>query len=206
MSGTMSQADLVADLKASLRDAAGIFTAAGDADFIRHLNAAALALNCGKPRVSTALLTLIADQAAYDLPAGFGELGYDTWGQRRKQPWETGYSGRLPRLMVADVSGVKKLILDPAPSQANIDDAGASFTYFYHQAHLIATDAANTTVPAIQRALLILRAQVEALRELAMRNITKPVQMIDGHGNQPRNGTPSALYEALLREFEGATA
>lgn len=206
MPGTMSQADLVTDLKASLRDAAGIFTAANDADFVRQLATAALAMNRGKPRVVAGSLTLIADQAAYAAPAGFGELGYDTWGQRRKQAWETGYSGRLPRLKFAEVGGVPKLILDPAPTQANIDDAGATVTFFYHQTHVIGAAAVDTTVPAIERGLLILRAQVEALRELAMRNITKPVQMIEGHGNQPRNGTASALYQSLLEEFERAAA
>ena len=34
MPGTMSSADLVADLKASLHDAAGVFTAAADADLV----------------------------------------------------------------------------------------------------------------------------------------------------------------------------
>ena len=42
MPGTMIEADLVLDLKASLQDAASVFFAGPDADFRRHLGVAAL--------------------------------------------------------------------------------------------------------------------------------------------------------------------
>ena len=61
------------------------------------------------------------------------------------------------------------------------------------------TDAAS---PHYSRSLLLLRAQAEACRELALRNVSKPVTMRDAVGSQPRNGTPSALYQMLLTEFE----
>ena len=44
----------------------------------------------------------------------------------------------------------------------------------------------------------------EAMRELAMRNVIKPQAMRDGYSSTPRNGTPSALFEALMAEFKGA--
>ena len=96
MPGTMSQADLIMDLKGSLRDSVAIFSAANDADFARHLSAAALAFQNNKSRPVYGEIALVAGTRGYAIPANFGDLSYDTWGQVRKKPWETGYSGRLP--------------------------------------------------------------------------------------------------------------
>ena len=199
----MSLADLVITHKASLKDAANVFASGGDTELEQHLLTAADDFRRVKPQIQYGEVTLIADQRAYALPADIGDFKYDTWGQRRKQPWETGYSGRLPRTSLAVVAGVKKLVLDPAPTQANIDDAGSTLPYWHVVPHVIhATDGAQTTIPLTLRGLLILRAQVEAMRQLAMRNLAKPVQMVEGFSNQPRNGTASALYQALSEEFE----
>ena len=47
----------------------------------------------------------------------------------------------------------------------------------------------------------LLRAQVEAWRELMLRNMTKVVQMRDGYSGTPRNATPAAMYELLHKQF-----
>lgn len=207
MADSMSLEGLVATLKASLQDAASVFGAAGDADFERHIQQAALAMDQHRPYKSYGELTLVAGTGAYALPTGFGRLLRTTWGQARLQPWETGFSGRLPRLSVAYVGGVKKLVLDPAPTQAHIDDAGVTLPYWYTLSHVIgATDGSQTTVPDIDRGLLILRAQAEAMKEMAFRNIQKPAQVLDGYSNAPRNGTPAALANDLLNQFCEAAA
>lgn len=199
----MSLADLVVTHKAALMDAADVFASAGAEDLEQHLKTAADDFRRVKPNVQYGEITLVADQRAYALPADIGDYKYDTWGQRRLQPWETGYSGRLPRTQLAVVAGVKKLVLDPAPTQANIDEAGSVLSYYHVVPHTIhATDGAQTTIPLALRGLLILRAQVEAMRQLAMRNSMKPVQMMEGFGNTSRNGTASYLFEALSQEFE----
>ena len=56
---------------------------------------------------------------------------------------------------------------------------------------------------AMRRTVAQVRAQAEAMRELAMRNVVKPQQMRDGYTSMPRNGTPAALFETLLAEFKG---
>lgn len=208
MPGTMSEADLAADLKASLNDASTVFTAAADGDFKRQLKTAALDLGRKRPRTLVGSFALVADQAGYEpLPALFLAYKSHLWGVAPKaapQPWEKHYTGRLPTARVAEEGGVRKLHLDRPPTAAQINVLGEDFRYYYSAGHEIGVEAANTTVLAGDRALLILRAQAEAMRELAHRGVAKPVQLRDGYSSGPKNGTPSHLYEKLMAEFERA--
>lgn len=206
MPGAMNEADLVADLRASLQDARNVFTAADDADFKRHLKTAALDLGRRRARTLVGSLALIADQAGYaPLPAGFLFYKSHLWGVAPKaspKPWENGYPGRLPTGRVVEEGGLRKLYLDPPPTSAQISVLGADFRYYYGAGHLVGAAEADTTVLAGDRGVLLLRAQAEAMKEMAMRNIMKPVAMRDGMSTQARNGLPSYLYEKLMQEFE----
>lgn len=206
MAGTMTRADLVADLKASLQDAAKVFTAANDADFSRHLDAAALDMGRVRPRTLLGTITLVAEQYNYTAPADLLSYKSDLWGipGRRINPWETSYPGRLPDVRSAVSGAVRELHFLPAPTAAQITSLGATFRFYYFAAHSIGATAADTTLHAGDRGLLLLRAQAEAMKEMAMRNIAKPVQMRDGLSQGPRNGTPSALFAELMRMFEGS--
>lgn len=207
MPGSMSQADLIGDLKSSLQDAASIFTAASDGDFKRHLNTAALDFVRARPRKFLGSLTVIADLSTYDSPDDLVKFHSHLWGivpVTRARPWERIWPGRLPEVHVAEIESVRKLVLTPAPSLQQITVLGADFRYYYFAKHAIDADPAKTTIAAGDRQLLLLRAQAEAMRELAIRNLHKPVQLRDGAGQGARNGTPAALFEALLDEFERA--
>ncbi len=210
MPGTMSEADLAADLKASLQDSASVFTAAADADFKRHLAVAALALGEKRPRTLVGTLALVADQADYDAPALFLAYKSHLWGiapRAAPKPWEKGYPGRLPNVRTVETSAnpvTRKLSLDPPPIESHITVLGSEFKFYYQAGHVINAEAAQTTVAASDRGLLLLRAQAEAMREMAMRNIQKPVVVREGFSSQPRNGTPSFLYEAFLKEWREA--
>jgi hypothetical protein len=204
MAGTMSKADLVADLKASLQDAANIFTAEADADFERHLLAAALDMARKRPRTLLGTLTLVAEQFNYAAPADFHAFKSYLWGLNRAKPWEANYPGRLPDVRSAVNGSTRELHFLPAPTGAQIAALGSDFKYYYYAAHSIGATAAETTIQAADRGLLLLRAQAEAMKEMAMRNIGKPVSMRDGLNNGPRNGTPSYLFETLMNQFEGA--
>jgi len=206
MAGTMSKTDLVADMKASLQDAAKVFTAANDADFKRHLDTAALDMVCKRPRTMLGTLTLVAEQFNYAAPADFLSYKSDLWGipASRIQPWETNYPGRLPDVRSALNGAVRELHFLPPPTEAQITVLGSAFKFYYFAAHTIDATAANTTIFAGDRGLLLLRAQAEAMKEMAMRNIGKPVQMRDGISGGTRNGTPSYLFEALMKQFEAA--
>lgn len=205
MPSTMSQADLVADLKASLQDAANVFTAAADADFIRHLTAAALDMRRKRPRTLLGTITLVADQDAYAAPADFAAFKSDLWGigARKYQPWEVNHPGRLPDVSASGDAGAQTLYLSPAPTSFQIGVLGAAYKFYYYAAHSISATAASTTILPADRGLLLLRAQAEAMKEMSMRNIGKPVTMRDGMSQGPRNGTPSALFIELMKLFEG---
>lgn len=210
MPGTMSQDDLVADLKASLNDAATSFKTAQDGDFKRHITVSALALGEKRPRTLFATLALVADQADYAAPALFLSFKFHQWGtapRKAPQPWETGYPGKLPVVRPVETNAdpvTRKLYLDPPPTSAQICALGSEFRYYYYGGHVVDATANKTTVPAGDRGLLLLRAQAEAMRELALRNVMKPVMMREGLASQPRNGTPSFLYQELLKEFKDA--
>ena len=207
MSGTMSRADLVADFKASLHDAAEVFTAANGADFSRLLDVAALDFARLRPRTLIGSVTLSTGTADYALPVDFHQYKTDLWADPgRAKPWEKSWPGRLPSIRVAEIAGEKRLVFFPAPTAQQITLFGSSFKFYYFARHVIGTAETDTSIDAADRGLLLLRAQAEALRELAMRNIGKPVALRDGLNSAPRNGTPAALYQVLLDEFNQAAA
>ena len=205
MPGTMSQDDLVADLKRSLHDSAGVFDAADDADFVRFLKQALSDMAWKRPITRVGQITLVAGTSAYALTAYPDFSGYKThlWdkGGAFPRPWEPGYPGAVPRVTNFRDSTGWFLNFDPAPSALHIAARGSAFKFYYFGQHSIAADAESTTVALQDRGLLLLRAQVEATMELTLRNLSKPVQLRDGLSGTPRNSTPRALYEAMLTHF-----
>ena len=206
---SMSQAELVASLKSSLQDAAAFFTAASDADYKRHLDQAAQDFGRVQPRVLRAVVTLAAGQAVYTsadgAPQDMVRLNATTWGvdaRRARQPWDDNWPGPLPRARVVRNGAAIELHLAPAPSAAQITALGSDYPLYYSAAHAVGADAASTTIHAQHRARLLLRAQAEAMKELAMRGVAKPVQLRDGLSGAPRNAHPAALHEQLMAAFE----
>lgn len=203
MSGTMSKGDLVADLTASLQDAAKVFN---DPDFERHLLVAAMDMGRVRPRTLLGEITLVADQFNYAAPSDLLAYKSELWGipARRILPWERHYPGRLPDVWLVGDVGAMEIHLLPAPTAAQISVLGSIFKFYYLAAHSIGVSAADTTIKAGDRGLLLLRAQAEAMKEMSMRNIGKPVAMRDGLSQGTRNGTPQYLFEVLMKLFEGA--
>lgn len=210
MSGTMSQADLVADLQSSLMDCKSMFTAANSADFIRQLNAAADDLSRIVPEYNRGSIDLVADQDLYAAPADLKSVDRLVWGQKERSlnPWDPCYvrPRLLPKLSTVTQAGVLMLELTPAPGTLLIQRLGAAMPFTYLRLFTIDPVAANTTVPALRRSLLLLRAQAEAMKELANRGVAKPVQLRDGMTQGPKNGTPAALYDQFMRECERQAA
>lgn len=201
----MSKADLVTDLKAALSDAANIFTAASDADFKRHLDLAALDFARVRPRTLVGSVTLSADVQGYTAPADCLRIKIPIWGQAEKRtlkPWDDAWPGRLPFPSLVEEDGERKVWLDPAPTSAQITALGSTYKFYYFAAHSIGDDAADTTIQAGDRHLLLLRAGAEAMLELTKRNAKKPVQLRGELAGIAKANTPAAIFEGMMDQFE----
>ena len=208
MAGTMSLADLVTDLKRSLHDSAAVFNAALDADFGRFLNQALPDMGWKRARTQLGQVTLVAGEANYSLVdyPDFYNYKMHLWDKGAAYPaaWEPGYPGALPRVSSYKDGAGSWLAFNPAPSAAHITARGSAFKFYDFGRHEIGAAAVDTTVNEVDRGLLLLRAQAEAMLELLLRNMTKPVQLRDGLSGTPRNSTPAALHQQLLGMFQEA--
>lgn len=199
------------DYKASLSDAASLFRGTdldADADFKRHLNVAKVALSREKrQRTCLGEITVTADVAEYAAPDAVLMPKLQAWTTSNRQPWDTP-NEPAPVVRLIEVDGVRKLSLSPAPSVRQIACFGATFRYYYLAAHQLTDDSATSTLAESDQPLLVLRAQVEAMRELAFRNYAKPVTLRAGAGAagsmMTRNQTPAALYDLLLDEYRNS--
>lgn len=194
--------ELLDSYQHSLHDAAGVFRD-DCSDFLRHLRVALREVALHKrPRTLTASVTLVADQVEYeDVPEDLLLPKLSQWGHVNVKPWLMPRDP-LPVIRVLDGT-TRKLILAPPPTAAQIAAFGATFTYYYVAAHTLDADANTTTLSERDQDLVILRAQAEAMRELAMRDAAKPVTLRAGSasGGAPKVGVPAALYQSLLAEF-----
>jgi hypothetical protein len=201
----MSRADLKSALQAMLGDAAQKFS--GDAGaFDRHLDTAALALARKIRCTRLVKLSVMADVADYPAPADLVDVKFSSWGdsqRRHGKPWQNKI-GTLPRLSTVFIVGVRHIHLTPALDACQIAQIGSDYPVFYYGAYTIGATEAETTVPAQYRDLLLIRAIVQALLELANAGSTKPVSLgSQGVGSMPKNGTPAALAESWLAIFDG---
>lgn len=200
----MSRNALIDTLKASLSDAVKYFTGPANGDYIRFLDAAALDMGRIRPRVLKASVTLVAGQLEYAAPANIQRVTRTTWGRSgltKYKPWDARFPKDLPSLQVIETETGTALELSREVEAEEITLRGADCSYFYQVPHSIGDAAADTTIRQADHALLILRAQVEACRELAFRNIGKPVTLRDGVSQTARNGTPAALADSLFKAW-----
>jgi hypothetical protein len=204
---SMTLSALVADFKASLGDPAAQFRAPADADFQRMLKVALLDLQVKRPATKPGQIELFPLQARYAVAyPDFAALKLHQWADPAStpKPWDAAYPGAVPRVAAQWDGLAWWLEFSPAPTVRQLQVWGTDFRFWYFAAHDLSDTPGATTVNPSDRGLLLLRAQAEAMRELAMRNVVKPVQMRDGYSGTPRNGSPAALFETLLAEFKGA--
>lgn len=216
-SSMINPSELLLDLKASLHSAAEFFhgtpeTSEGaddadpDADFKRHIIAATGDL--GERRGHTLLAEVELQDGVTDYPGLPGDLMYiktPLWGTERKiQPWGDNHPGTLPRPRLVFQGTDRILVLTPAPTWQQIHALGSTYRFFYGASYWdgdINSDIAGT--PA-DRQLILLRAQAEACRELALQNMTRPIETRTSV-SMPRGQTPRALWEALMHEYNQRT-
>lgn len=200
----MKRATLKKHLATLLGDSADKFQPL-DLDLL--LDLAAIDLTRVKPRVVSATVTLTADESFYAAPSDMVKPIILDWGAAdllSKKPWNADWPGRLPRLTSLNIDGVKKLMLAPAPTQAQINLLGTEAAYRYAARYTIGDTDAETNITEDDEPLLLTRALAEAMLALAARGIAKPVTL-GGRAavSVPRNGTPAALAQQLMDHFEG---
>ena len=200
----MDPTDLLTELRASLMDSAQYFEgteADPDADFRRHLRTAAAEVGSRRGYTLLAEVQLEPDQALYPAPDDLLYISTALWGQNKRiMPWADNYPGPMPRARRVHYNGEPHIQLTPAPTRDQIHALGSAWRYTY-VATLWDGEAAEIPGTELDRALLLLRAQAEAARELAIQGLTKPIETRTSQ-QMPRNATPAALYQALMAEFE----
>lgn len=199
---TITRAEVLADYRASLGSATSEFHAGADADLLRHLRVACAAVALKRRAVVHAALSWYVGGTVYQpVPDELVRVeGVDWPGPEAFNPGAGIAYPPPPRLTVGQTPAGRALIVAPFPTAAHLA-ASPTLAYQYTRAYVLAETAEDTTLPDSDRDLVVLRAQVEAMRELALRSHQKPVQM---RGMQSNNMQPSALYEKLLAEFRAA--
>lgn len=191
-----ARAGFIARLKGSLLDSVRAFA---DADLERHAETALAALSQIKPKRCVIAVNLVAGRSLYPCPANLRGIHACYWGRGHKaavQPWADNYAGKLPEWSLTyNEAGVRFLRASPAPTFSQINELG-SYAELEYQADWQWGDTAG------MENLLMLRAQAEAMRELAAKNATTAYNIREGISATPKNGTPAYLYEQLLQEFE----
>lgn len=201
---SMTRTALKASLQSILGDSAQKFAADADA-FDRHLDLAALALARKTRRTMCTKLTLSAGIDEYPAPADLIEVKFSSWSDAAKQykPWQ-GKLGPFPRPSLIESNGLPVIVLTPAPTSGQIAILGSDYPLFYYAAYRISDVDGETNIGPQYRDLLLIRATVQALLELANMGIAKPVALgSSGVGSMPKNGTPAALAESWLAIFDG---
>ena len=200
---------LLVDLAASLGDAAPFFTDGDRDELPRVLEAAAGALAERRPRRGAATLTLVADQSDYAAPADLLRLLGHSWGAAElaaTSPWEANWPGRLPTAWTTEGASGRVVRLTPAPTASQLTQLGTSWPYIYAARHALSNTDGETSVPEAERELLLLRAQAEAVREMALAGTRKPVQLHKGIGSQAAATTAAELWPRLLEEWDARVA
>lgn len=193
---------LIESLKASLGAVANQFNAANDGDFERHIDLGALRLVEKRPRTVLGSFTAVAGTASYSsVPADLVSLGRVLWGVSDRAVWDLP-SVPPPRLQLVGSGSTRTFSLSPAPTQTQITLFGATVEFHYSAMHIVDQSAANTTVEAADRGLFLLACQLEAMKELQLRQATKPAQS-NATRQSGRDGV-GTLLDSLRREWRQA--
>jgi hypothetical protein len=204
----ITRAALVVSLQASLHDAAHPFGEDG-AVYDRCITVALQAFTRLRPRREQLEVAWSFGSAGHDVPADTLAVALVQWSEADVARWRSGGNLAPPAPLQASISqgatGPKLRLAAPLHGRA---PSAGTVCVTLHRPHVLRADDADTdthtTIPDTDFDLLHLRAQAEALRELANRGVTKPVALRDGQSQGPRNGTPAALYERALHEWREA--
>lgn len=194
--------DILLSYKSSLLDSASVFT---NEHLARHLKTAIFEYSKRKPLIKNGSIDLIPNIKTYSAPNDLFEIFETLWAKNEKltkNPWDFNYPRNLPRLNAFQRNNGYELVLNRAVTESEIQMFGKAFEFSYKAFHILGNDLNQTTITENAIPIILLRAQAEAAREMAMRNIHKPVSLNTPVGGVPSNGTAMGIYQALIIEFE----
>ncbi|WP_164491423.1 hypothetical protein [Vibrio mediterranei] len=195
----MNVTDLTTKLQKALKDSAELLEGLE----LQIIEVALADLSRYRPQIKIATFTLMSNQLLYKAPVGLIRVRNVLYGQsqRAKQPWETGYPRNLPRLSVIDDdSDTKWIQLSHFPADSVVMSCGRDFSYTYYACRKIVNETINIDVQ--DEPLLLLRCMAEAVKYIAIHQLSKTVSVRNSIGGEAKNGTPAAVHEQLMTLFE----
>ena len=187
-------------LEATMGDALNrVPTAQGSS--ARYIRAAVADMHRIRPRILTTHIQLIAGVERYAMPFDAVMFYRASWVARWSaiEAWDRiGQSLPVAEIEHAD-DGSRELVLSPAPTQALIWTVSSAHTVRYKAQHTV--DETGTTVAVEDRRLIILRAEAELMKEIALGNAGKGGNWKGGDRSMPRNATPQATYDRLMADW-----
>lgn len=185
----MDKASLIAQLKSNLSDIAEHINGSED----DMLDTAINHLNQLRPKVKSITLHIASGVGSYDSPTDLLVVNRLIWQETYQvQPWQNNFIAVWPECFIVN----NKITLSPKPTNAQINAVGSSAMLHYH-AKRDFSDLSD-----YEADLVVIRAMAQAMRLESIRKSNKPVQLRDGQSPNPKNATPSSLYEAFLQEFK----
>lgn len=196
----MQVSDLIVKLQAALMDSAEHVSGHEQqlvemalADFSRY-----------RPHQRLGTIELQHNQACYPAPVDLISVRTCFYGQsarKQYQPWERGYPRDLPNLSrIDDEQGKPMLRLSFLPGYHLLNQVGWTYSFSYYAARTIQNDA--ITIDSQDEPLLLLRAIVEAVKYIAVNHLSKTVSVRNSIGGEAKNGTPAAIHQQLMEQFE----
>ncbi|SIO94657.1 hypothetical protein [Vibrio spartinae] len=156
-----------------------------------------------RPAVKVATFSLMTNQFLYPAPAHIMRIRTVLYGkQQRSQPcWSAGYPRHLPKLSLVEGDDGNRLIqISRFPDDSVLMRCGREVSYTYYANRVIENEAIS--VPSEDEALLLLRCIAEAVKYIAVHQLNKTVSVRNSIGGEAKNGTPAAVHEQLMSQFE----
>lgn len=171
----------------------------------RAIDAALQAFVLDRPNIAIAELTLVMGKGRYDMPADFVRYLGSDWMTQKIPTWEGGYAPkpRIYAVMKAASGGGRSLIFSPAVNQKMIGAYGSGFEYRYTTKHVMNEVVEEGSVQLEDKPMFITRCLMALMVDLMASNPTNPVQLHHGMSSVPSNASPTAVYDALNRAYQG---
>jgi len=188
----MNLAALQTQLTKSLGDSAESF----QGEQIRLINIALTDYSRYRPLTLAASVRLQAGKQRYPVPENFIGFKHSLWGKSALPLWSTGRPHNIPRPQsLSDALQFQQPI-----TPAHIQHYGANYAYLYFAKHQI-LDNGDLTLSG-DHDLLVMRAQAQAMLELALHNADKQPAAHQHIGNQSSNSKPMHIHDTLMAAFK----